>query len=152
MITQPVPSIATVTAGWDHFERLSAGTVKLSTRMLLHLTYMLQGAEPNQTYTVGFDVFDVPAPGLDHFGVPRLGGQGQYDREDPTVHRVDIFLVGSFNTNKEGNGVAEFDLDVSGVASGTYDLQLTWSRGGTYPCYYRTGERFGLNFVRITIP
>lgn len=156
-------STESVTAGWDLKQQLSYGKVgvavamrrTVSLQIFLHLHYVLVGAEPNQTYTVGFDIFDLPAPGLEHFGVRRVGGQGKYNREG-NEHVVDIFLVGTFSTNEDGFGLADFDLDLSDVPSGTYNLQFGWTKEPVLSCYYRTGGVFGGppagSFTQIVIP
>jgi hypothetical protein len=136
--------------GWDHFPRLSQGYVDLRVPLRLQPTYVLKGAEPNQTYTVGYDIFNLPDPGLTEFGVPREG-RAPASREGREA-MLDVFPVGKFVTDGNGDGTASFDLDLSRTPSGTYNLQFWWSRDGRYPVYYRTGAQFSDGLVSIIVP
>jgi hypothetical protein len=155
---------ALVTPGWDVknlplAERVYA-SVESSLRLAsgLRLTYRLQNAEPNQVYTVGFDIFDAHPP-VEYFGLDRWGGHSAYNREGEE-HSVDIFVVAlnGFRTDANGNGEATFPplnqapYDLSRVPSGIYNLQLFWAREAEFACFYRTGTRYGEGFVQIVIP
>jgi hypothetical protein len=117
----------------------------------LNLTYQLIGAQPSQNYVLGFDIFNLPSPGIASFGLPRVS-RGTYTREGVTAV-VDIFpdYSETFSTDAQGNGSASFALDLSGVASGAYNLQFYWANNGLQT-FYRTGTTFGSGFGTITIP
>jgi hypothetical protein len=115
------------------------------------MTFELEGAEPDQTYTVGFDVFGLPDPGLTSFGVPRFVRITQ-TREGVTA-TTDVYPVTTFSTDANGDGKASVSppLDLEGVPPGDYDLQFWWSRGGQFPVYYRTGGTFGVGFGVLSL-
>jgi hypothetical protein len=142
-----------VSPGWDLFPTLLRGKVirnspDRSSKLLL--TYILVGAEPSTTYTVGFDIFNLPDPGVASFGVPRFARINQ--TREGTNATTDVFPVGTFVTDANGDGDAHFNLDLAGVPSGTYLLQYWWSASCCFPVSYRTGTSFGIGFDTITVP
>lgn len=149
--------IVSATPGWDVFGKLSKGRVIYTVtgnprarKSKLQITYILNGAEPNQSYDVAFGVFNLPGDGLTSFGVPRFQ-RGTYTREGVTATH-DAFIVGRFTTNRAGNGETHVDLDLTGVPAGSYDVQFTWTRRTDTHAFYRTGTKYGQDFARIVVP
>jgi len=149
------PKTVSVIPGWDIFPQLTTGSVKYQqpgNSGLFKITYSLTGAEPNQTYVVGFDIFNLPEPGVAAFGVARYT-RGNYTREGVNA-TVDVFGITAspFTTDGAGNGTVSVTLDVQTLPAGAYPLQFWWSRLGEYPIFYQTGQKYGIGFETITIP
>lgn len=146
-----------VSPGWDQRPRLSSGYViygvtsrgRCDAPKLL-LTYVLKGAEANKAYKVYVGLFNLPEAGLKSFGVPRYN-HGIYTRDGITA-RNDGFIVGDFQTNKDGDGEAHFELDLTGVPAGTYDAQFAWGTPAIGSILYRTGGKYGVGFGQIKVP
>jgi hypothetical protein len=145
------------TPGWDVFGKLSKGEVIYNVTgnpggrgAKLQITYMLKGAEPNQSYDLAFGIFNLPGDGMTSFGVPRFQ-RGTFTREEVTATH-DAFIVGKFVTNRAGNGETHVTLDLAGVPPGSYDAQFTWTRRSDPRAFYRTGRKYGQGFARIVVP
>jgi hypothetical protein len=149
------PQDAPVKPGWDVFPQTGSGKVtyhKPGNSDNLLLDFELKGAEPNQTYALGFDIFDLPEPGVPSFGVPRFR-RGRFTREGVAA-TIDIFsLEATITTDANGNGKTKvrppLKLDPTAVPAGTYNIQFWFSRNGRFPVYYRTGDKFGQGFAAI---
>ena len=150
-----------VKPGWDLTPKLQKGYVVYSLSEQrgcaprLDLTYILVGADPNQSFHVTIGVFDAKVPdGVKFFGVPRFA-RVTTTREQNTA-TIDSFVVGAFRTDAYGNGEAHFKLDLSKVTPGAYNVQFAWTKlledGGQGQGYYRTGEKYAQGFVVIKIP
>lgn len=89
----------------------------------IDLTYILQNAAPNTTYTVGFDIV-VPActvPPLT-FGVAQWGCQGNYGN---TI--TAIFIAGTATTDSDGDG--SFHINLLNLPPGDYPITFWVSPG-----------------------
>lgn len=147
-----VPVDLPVTPGWDVFPPLTSGSVTYQTpgsSDKLKLTFELRGAEPNQVYTVGIDVFNLPDPGVTMFTVPRYV-RGTFLREG-VLAIVDVFPIATFTTDADGNGSLTLkELSLEATPPGEYNVQFWWSRQGPFGVFYRTGIRHGEGFAIIT--
>jgi hypothetical protein len=149
--------VVNATPGWDIFGKLSKGQVIYNLTgsrggrgLKLQITYILRGAEPNQSCDVAFGVFNLPGDGMASFGVPRIQ-RGTFTREGVTATN-DAFIVGKFVTNSMGNGETHVTIDLAGVPPGSYDVQFTWTQRTDSRALYRTGRKYGQGFARIVVP
>lgn len=167
-VTQPTASgnRSTLTKGWDIFNDplYSGHAVWNISGQYLQVSFQLNGAKPNHSYTVGAHLFNrislASAPQPKQFGGYAVGGEGSISREGRNAYVV-AWDFGQLNTDRSGNGLATFNLN---VPPGTYYVQFTvriggsgtclTSRGITHGCsvVYRTGNRFAEQFETITIP
>src|SRR5687767_4677408 len=71
----PGAEVNEASPGWDVQPPLTNGQVIRNTPISqgrLKVLFKLNGAKPNATYKIGFDIFDAPDPGVARFGVPRF--------------------------------------------------------------------------------
>ena len=64
----------------------------------------------------------------------------------------DSFIVGKFTTDKNGNGEAHVELDLTGVPAGSYNAHFAWTRLTDTRAFYRTGTSYGQGFAQIVVP
>lgn len=148
----------TVTHGWDAKDDPGAtGTVVYSVfkdarggRPKLRIAYSLKGAKPLQKYDLAIGLFGLSGDGLKFFGVQRFL-RNTFTREDVTSV-LDGYIVGSFMTDRFGNGKSNVELSLAGVPSGSYNAQFTWTRLVDTRAYYRTGTKYGVGFGQIIVP
>jgi hypothetical protein len=139
--------------GWDNFPPITTGSVVYQiTGSTMTILFNLAGGTPSQTYDLGFDIFNLPNPGISSFGIPRTF-RGTYNRQGVTA-TVDGFEFASpvFTTDSLGNGTAVATLNLSGVLSGTYNLQFVFASPTGLYSNYQTGTSFGVGFATIVIP
>lgn len=170
---QPAPvrngKSATLTPGWDRTDSpLASGKVEWESKDLRNgqrsfaATFVLKGAEPNHSYTVGVHFFEPPGtslPPVSQFGGRMLGNtRTTLSREGRTATILGGWDFGQLTTNAKGNGRATFRFE---IPAAEYHLQFTVrqgecdpTRGVTAGCdaVYRSGGRFAEAFESIEAP
>jgi hypothetical protein len=116
----------------------------------LQITYILDGAKANDVSQVWAAFFNVPGDGLKFFSLPRFH-HGTYTRESVTATNYSL-IVGDFKTDPNGDGEAHFEVDLTGIPAGTYDVQFGWQTKPIGSVFYRTGTKYGVGFAQIKIP
>lgn len=157
-IAEAKPIVLPVTHGWDVLEDPKAKgfviySVTANRRACgpkLQITYILQGAKPLQKYDLALGIFGLPGDGLASFGAKRFS-RAESTREGITATH-DGFIVGTFATDRNGNGQSSVELDLAGVPAGTYNAQFTWTRLADQRGFYRTGTKYGQGFAQIVVP
>lgn len=160
---------ATLTPGWDRTDGpLASGRVDWESRDLHNgqrsfaATFVLKGAAPHHSYTVGAHFFEPPGASLPP--VSRFGGRRVSDtrstlsREGRSATILGAWDFGQLTTNAKGNGRATFRFE---IPAAEYHLQFTVrqgecdpARGVTAGCdaAYRSGGRFAESFESIQAP
>lgn len=155
-------SVLSVSPGWDISDlkpTLNQGYVIYSVAgdrcsPKLQLTYILDGAGRNtelrDTSQVWVAFFNVSGEARKFFSAPRFH-HGTYTRDQVTAENYGL-IVGDFKTNSNGDGEAHFEVDLTGLPAGTYDVQFGWQTKPIGQVFYRTGTKYGVGFAQIKIP
>lgn len=85
-----------------------------------------------------------------YFSTPRFHS-GTHTRDGVTSTNTGRAL-GDFLINPNGHGEAQYELDLTGIPAGTYDVQFGWQTKPVGRVFYRTGTKYGVGFAKIKIP
>ena len=149
-----IPTTVTFNPGWDQFGfPLDYGNSYVSysapSPTSLDILFHLVGADPNVSHDVGIHQFlplSVPDCNVLTFGqFAGTPGCGIIDRQG-VIRYVTAFEFGTLNTDSFGNG--DFEVLVTGLAYGQYDLEFTVRLGPACPgvcdvIYQSPGPLFG---------
>jgi hypothetical protein len=99
--------------------------VQPANRNKVNVTFVLQGAEPDTTYTVGFDIFTVDttvplSDAPDTFGVPQWPVVPEVCGTVTVFDCAGIYVLGTVDTDIDGDG--SLHMNLKNLPSGTYDL------------------------------
>jgi hypothetical protein len=148
------PATSSFTPGWDLFGFPldyvnSSVSYSSPSSNSLDIMFHLVGADPNASHDVGIHQFlpaSVPDCNLVTFGqFAGTPGCGVIARQGVTAY-VTSFEFGTLNTDSFGNG--DFNVLVTGIAPGVYNLEFTVREGPTCPglcgvIYQSPGPIFG---------
>jgi hypothetical protein len=138
--------------GWDNFPPLAAGTVSWISLASgdLDVTYSLDGAQPNTTYTVGLIQLGYPAVMITGGYTQQLLNLGPYTREGQTVNDYNFWRYGTFTTDVNGDG----GITVTGLTAdpGTWSVQFIVLPGSTTTPAYESAGVYGPSVAVVVIP
>jgi hypothetical protein len=151
--------------GWDIFDApLAKGKViwnvhdNGNSEKNVLVTFILEGAIPNHTYTVGAHFFDPSDPNV----IP--AGFGTWYTGEGCIWRpsaywcVSAYDFGELTTDEYGDGSAHFNLY---APSGSHSLQFTvrygvgcaeYNDGSNCSVCYQSGNSFANGLVTVAIP
>jgi hypothetical protein len=144
--------------GWDNFVTpLTNGnvTVGLPTSGNWNIEFNLEGAPASTTFTRhGIDVFGVTCPAPDFFGDVPLLTCGEFTRtgeSGPNTETIAVYDLGNLDT--DGSGDVSSPYTISGIASGSYDIEFWVGSSVVYQSDGNGNGSFGFgDTIEIVVP